>query len=90
MVHDVAGEGDDEHDGHLLGAALVDDDEAEGEGRHEDEFEPDGHGGFAGGVVGCVFVDGAEDGGPDRDAEAEEEGVDYRVDHADGAGDHVS
>ena len=90
MVDDVAGEGDDEHDGHLLGAAVVDEDEAEGEGGHEDELEPDGHAGPAGGVVGGVAVDGAVDGGADGDAEAEEQGVDDGVDHADGAGDHVA
>ncbi len=43
MVDDVAGEGDDEHDGHLFVPALVDDDETEREGGHEDEFEPDRH-----------------------------------------------
>ena len=90
VVDDVAREGDEEHDGDLLGAAVVDDDEAEGERGHEDEGEPGRHGGPAGGVVRGGLVDGAEDGGPDRDAEAEEERVDDGVDHADGAGDDVA
>lgn len=90
VVDNVAGEGDDEHDGHLLKPALVDDDKAEGEGGHEDEFEPDRHGGPASGVVGRVLVNGAKDGGADRDAKAEKQRVYHRVDHADGTSDDVA
>ena len=45
VVDDVADERDEQHDGHLFPFAVVDDDEAEGEGRDEDEFPPHGHGG---------------------------------------------
>ena len=89
MVDDVAGKGDDEHYWHLLVPALVDDDEAEGEGGHEDEFEPSRHGCRASGGVGGILVDGTEYGGTDRDAKAEKQRVDHSVDHAYGTSDHV-
>jgi len=87
VVDDIADEGDEQHDGHLLDFALVDDNEAEGEGRDEDDAEPVRHAGRAGGSGDGVRVDGAVDGGPDCDAEAQEEGVDDCIDHPDGAGD---
>ena len=90
VVDDVAGEGDEEHDGHLLEFALVDDDEAEGEGRDEDEGVPARVLGAADDVRGCARGDAAVEGGADGDAEAEEEGVDDGVNHADRAGDDVA
>ena len=59
VVDDVAGEGDGEHDGHLLEFALVDDDEAEGEGRDEDEGVPGWVLGPADNVRGCFRGDAA-------------------------------
>lgn len=89
MVDDVSGKGDDEHDWHLLIPTLVDDDEAEGEGGHEDEFEPGRHGCRASGGVGRILVDGTKDRGADRDAKAKKQRVYYSVDHAYGTSDHV-
>lgn len=37
-----------------------------------------------------MLVDAAVEGGADCNAEAEEKGVDYCVNHADGAGDYVT
>lgn len=90
VVDDEAGEGDDEHDGGLFPFALVDDDEAEGEGRDEEEGVVGGHGVTADDFGGSGAVEAAVDGSADCDAETEEEGVDDCVYHADGAGDDVA
>ena len=89
MVDDVSGKGDDEHYRHLLVPALVDNDETECEGGHEDEFEPYWHGGPASGLVGRILIDGTENRGADRDAKAEKQRVYYSVDHAHGTSDYV-
>ena len=89
-VDEEAGESDDEHDGGLFPFALVDDNEAEGEGRDEEEGVVGGEGVAADDFGGGGAVEAAVDGGADCDAEAKEEGVDNRVDHADGAGDDVA
>lgn len=87
VVDDVAGEGDAEHDWHLLYSAMVYDNEADGERGDEDERVPPGRNSSAAGDVGGgVFVDAAVEGCSDRDAETKEEGVDYCIDHADGTG----
>lgn len=89
VVDEEAGKGDEEHDGHLLGFSVVDDDEAEGEGWDEEEGVPGRVFGAASYVGVRFFVETAVEGGPDCDAEAEEEGVDDCIDHADRAGDDV-
>lgn len=89
VVDNVACEGDDEHDGHLLEFSVIDDDEAEGEGGDEDERVPGRVFGSAGYIGVGFFVECAIEGGPDCDAEAEEKGVDDGIDHADRAGDDV-
>ena len=90
VIDDEADERDDEHDGCLFPFSLVDDDEAEGERRDEEEGVGGGEGVAADDFGGCLVVKAAVDGGADCDAEAEEEGVDDRVDHAYGAGDDVA
>ena len=75
VVDDVAGKGDDEHDGDLFPFALVDDDEAEGEGWNEDEGVVGGERVPAGHFGRGVGVQTAVEGGTDGDAETEEEGV---------------
>ena len=47
MIDDISDHSNAEHDGHLFEFALVDDDEAEGEGRDEDEWVPSRVGGAA-------------------------------------------
>lgn len=89
VVDNVASEGDEEHGGHLLEFPVVDDDEAEGEGWDEDEGIPGGVLGSASYIGVGFLVERAVQGGPDCDAEAEEEGVDDGIDHADRAGDDV-
>ena len=90
MVDDVPGKGDDEHDRDLLVATMVDDNQTERKGRHEDEFEPDRHGRRASSVVGRLLIDGTKNRGADRNAKAKKQGVYHGVDHTNGAGDYVT
>lgn len=86
VVGDEAGEGDEEHRGGLFERALVDDDEAECERGDEEEGVEAGHRRVACDGRGGVGVQPAVEGRADGDAEAEEEGVDDSVDHADRSG----
>ncbi len=70
VVHDVADEADEEHDGDLFPFALVDDDEAESEGGNKNEREPAGGGVLARDLGGGVGIDAAVERGSDCDAEA--------------------
>jgi hypothetical protein len=86
-VDEVAGKGDNGHDGHLTPLCLVEDGDGDVEEGHKGEGVVRWHGILADGGGGGVGVDEAVEGGADGDAEAKEEGVDDGVDDADGAGD---
>lgn len=82
VVDDVAGKGDDEHDGGLAPFRLVDDDQTHGEWGHEYEGIVRWKRSGAGRCGCCVLVHEAVDRRAYSDAEAEEEGVDDCVDHS--------
>ena len=81
VVDDVAGEGDDDHDGRLAPFRLVDDDQAHCEQGDEHECVVRGKRRCTGCCGRCVLVDEAVDGGAYGDAEAEKQGVYDCVDH---------
>lgn len=71
-INSIADEGDEDHDGSLLPFRLIDNDQAQGESRHEYESIERWERGRASCSRRCVFVDEAVDCGTYRDSEAEE------------------
>jgi hypothetical protein len=86
-IDNVAGKGNDNHNGHLPPLGLVQDADTQDKGRYKGKGDVRVDGVLALNVRGGVAVDDSVDGGADGDAEAEEEGVDDGIDDADGAGD---
>ena len=89
VVGDEADEGQDHHDGHLRPAALVDDDQADGEDGHEDPLHIGVHRVHARHSRRGTGINTAVDCGANGDAVAKEKAEDDRVDNVNGAGDNV-
>lgn len=90
VVDDVTKEGDYDHDGHILPLALVDDNQAESEGRYEHEGVPGRHSAFACDVGGGMPINASVEWSADGDAVAKEKGVNNGIDHPNRARDDVT